>query len=95
MYIIAIIHCRYIVILFVESNEIQHVPFVWFKKNEETTSDEDHGLCWFSRSKYETQGHQKYFKSDQIKKMISECQEPNDTDGNWYDVVKKSGLFCK
>jgi len=79
----------WIVVLFLKTDEVQHVPYSWFIE----LYDQEISQCWFPFTKMEKSI--KHLSSSQIKKMILDCIEPNDNDGVLYDAKKVAGPFSK
>jgi len=78
-----------IVVLFLKTDDVQHVPCSWFIE----LHDKEDSQCWFPFTKMEKAI--KHLSSSQIKKMILDCIEPNDNDGIFYDAKKVAGPFSK
>lgn len=77
------------------------MPTIWCKTwlpNEHTYSKytEDDELikkCWFPFTKSEFSQSKIYFNDKSVNKMISNCYEPNEIDGIWFNVKIVAGPF--
>jgi len=83
IYLIETLRSSWSVILFEETNEIQHVPSSWLISEKK---------CWFPASKFDNKDGT-FFNSNQIKRMILECASHNKYDGLVYKATKVAGPF--
>lgn len=96
MYHIKIVykHLRsWIVVIFKDTNTVQHVPHNWYSPQNNTLNNENTERCWFPFLKSEADKTSVIFNSQQIYKMILKCFVPNNTDGCWYNVKHVAGPF--
>ncbi|XP_050056142.1 uncharacterized protein LOC114128381, partial [Aphis gossypii] len=72
------------VVIFVETNEVQHVPSTWLISKE---------ICWFPYIQKDKKDV--FFSISQVSNMITKCTTPNMKDGANYAVKSVAGPFEK
>lgn len=83
-------------VTFLNTNEVQHVPFVWFVKNSKMNQNQS--TCWFPNMKSDfkkvsdTSAARTLFSGSQIAKMIT-ISIPNGRDGSYYEASRTAGPF--
>lgn len=83
--LVLIFRSSWSVVLFISTNEVQHVPDNWLVDTDK---------CWFPNLK--TDCKEKFLSAAQISKMIKKCSAvQNNEDGTIYQITKIAGPFCK